>query len=311
MAVIDFDNFPQALAANEQRIDLQTGHALRPTLDNEFFLHEWVKANTQALDYHVDQVQQTADDAAASVVNESIARANGDSALAANISTLSTTVGSNSAQLTVLAASINGVEVKFGVMGYINGVTGGFVFTGIQQLDGSVSYDLEITSNVIIHGDVFIDGTLTTSKVAANAITSMAVASGVISAGYSSLAVTKSFYGGTDAYVVVSLHPSNSLVGASSTTWAATLRSYPFYVDSVAIDSLTAWDQPVGGSTATVRNAIGTGTTDVVGSLLWGPAPVTKSFIVSGLSAGTHQFAVNEPAGNFVNATIAVTEFKR
>src|SRR5438874_666850 len=54
---VDFNSFPQALAQNVQRIDPASGKALQPTLDNEFFLHEWVKANTQALDEAVISVQ--------------------------------------------------------------------------------------------------------------------------------------------------------------------------------------------------------------------------------------------------------------
>lgn len=62
-AVIDLGSFPQALGQDVQRINPQTGKALQPTLDNEYFLAQWVKDNTQALDDFTVTVQATADDA--------------------------------------------------------------------------------------------------------------------------------------------------------------------------------------------------------------------------------------------------------
>lgn len=62
-AAIDLGSFPQALGQDVQRIDPATGKALQPTLDNEFFLANWVKDNTQALDDFTVTVQSTADDA--------------------------------------------------------------------------------------------------------------------------------------------------------------------------------------------------------------------------------------------------------
>ncbi|CAO4186218.1 hypothetical protein CLBKND_04918 [Methylorubrum aminovorans] len=53
------------------------------------------------------------------------------------------------------------VKVQFGVTGEIDGQTGGFVFTGVRSLDGMVSYSLNIRA------DVFVDGTITARKLAA------------------------------------------------------------------------------------------------------------------------------------------------
>jgi hypothetical protein len=69
-AAIDLGSFPQALGQDVQRIDPATGKALQPMLDNEFFLAQWVKDNTQAVDDFAVSVQSqavaaqgTADDA--------------------------------------------------------------------------------------------------------------------------------------------------------------------------------------------------------------------------------------------------------
>jgi hypothetical protein len=108
---------------------------------------------------------------AAAIVSESAARASETGALAASITSLSTTIDGHSSTLTAYGSSIDGLEVKYGIVGRINGTTGGFVFEGILKNDGSVSYNLEINANVTIHGDVVIDGTVTGGKLLDSTIT--------------------------------------------------------------------------------------------------------------------------------------------
>ena len=59
------------------------------------------------------------------------------------ITTLSTTVGTNTASIATLTTSVNGVAVKFGVLGTINGISGGFTFSGVTKNDGTASYFME------------------------------------------------------------------------------------------------------------------------------------------------------------------------
>lgn len=264
---------------------------------------------TTLIEAEIENARGGETDLSARITSVDTARVTGDEALATSVDTLQTQVDGNTAQLTIVASSVDGISVKYGFAGFINGVTGGLVFTGVLRNDGAVTYDLEIVSNVTIHGDVTIDGTLTTGKLDTNAVTSMAANAGTIS--FSSVSVSKTFYGGTDAFVSIEINPSSTLTGAASAGWSAVLRTYPFYVDGVAINSLVAYDVPVGANSSTVRNAIDTGSETVVGALLWGPAPVSRSFIISGLSSGGHSFAIGETAGNTVIASIAVTEFKR
>lgn len=107
----------------------------------------------------------------AAISAETIARADGDSALATQVTDLTTTVGSNTADLTTLAASVSGVEVRYGIQGTINNVTGGFIFQGVLKNDGSVSYDMEFDSNVTINGDLLVNGTVTRGGLADDAVT--------------------------------------------------------------------------------------------------------------------------------------------
>lgn len=69
----------------------------------------------------------------ASISNEAIARANADGALASQISTLNTTVGSQSATLTQFASSISGLQNRWGVKFDNNGRVTGFALNGSNQ----------------------------------------------------------------------------------------------------------------------------------------------------------------------------------
>lgn len=278
---------------------------------NETFVAEnmALAQRTTLIEAEITDARSGETDLLARITTVDTARVDGDTALATSVDTLQTQVDGNTAQLTVVESSVDGISVKYGVAGYINGSTGGFVFTGLLRNDGAVSYNMEFYSNVIIHGDLIVEGTIDTVRIGTNAITSMAATSGAIS--FSSISVSKSFYGGTDAFVTVEINPSSSISSTAFGAYSASLRTYPFYVDGVPINSLTAYDTPVGANSAVVRNAANTGTETVVGALIWGPAAVARSFVIPGLTAGGHSFAVGETAGNYVIASIAVTEFKR
>lgn len=100
-----------------------------------------------------------------SLINlESIARSTADSAFAATLQQHETTLNGHTANLSFLQGSYNGISVQFGVLGTIDGVTGGFVFDGVRRLDGSVAFQLAI------RGDVIIDGSLSAIKIQAGSI---------------------------------------------------------------------------------------------------------------------------------------------
>jgi hypothetical protein len=114
-----------------------------------------------ALDKRVLRSEQSSlyENNQASIQEVLVTMADEDSALAASLQTLSTTVGDNTASLDVVAQSVDGIKVQFGVVGTIDGETGGLVLTGAKQLDGSVEFQIAIS------GDVIIDKTLTADKV--------------------------------------------------------------------------------------------------------------------------------------------------
>jgi hypothetical protein len=129
-----------------------------------------------ALAHSIDLFSARVQGVEAGVANETIARANGDSALAANINTLTTTIGNHTASLNVIAASIDGTRVEFGFVGTIDGQTGGLLFTGVKGPNGNVLYQIRIK------GDVIIDGTVTVSKLAANVVSAGKIVTDLLTA---------------------------------------------------------------------------------------------------------------------------------
>lgn len=121
--------------------------------------------------------QYTADVAAISfarIENEATVRATRDAALAEQANSLTTSLGGNTATLNFLSQSVNGISVKYGVTGYINGQTGGFVFTGVLKNDGSVAYGMEIWANVAINGDLLVTGTIRNRSIGNNSVSQVA-----------------------------------------------------------------------------------------------------------------------------------------
>ncbi|WP_131193728.1 host specificity factor TipJ family phage tail protein [Lichenihabitans psoromatis] len=128
-----------------------------------------------AISSRIDTLGTTVGGNSAAISSEAQARANGDSAVAARVDSLSTTVGGNMANISTLQASSNGVSVQYGVIGTIDGQTGGFIFTGVRRLDGSVAY------NMAIKGDVMVDGTLSATKIVDLSIGNSKIAGSAIS----------------------------------------------------------------------------------------------------------------------------------
>jgi hypothetical protein len=217
----DFDplTVPAVMPVTVRRTNEQ-GFPRQALLDYEQALQGWMKANVANTNTRLNLVSEEVDGAYAAVATEAIARAAGDSALAAELTTLETTVGDNTAELAILSASIDGIAVKYAVTGTINGVTGGFVLTGIQQLGGGASYLLEITSDVVINGNLLVTGTVETVAVASHAISQVAFsASGGINTGVgitvrtgATVAVTASFNGLAGTYFPLSASPGTVYV---------------------------------------------------------------------------------------------------
>ncbi len=71
------------------------------------------------------------------------------SAQATRLTSVSTTVDGHTSSISAALSSIDGIEAQYSVVGSIDGATGGFILSGIQQIDGSVTYDLVISADQV------------------------------------------------------------------------------------------------------------------------------------------------------------------
>jgi hypothetical protein len=136
-----------------------------------------------ALSGQITSLTTTVNNNKASLDQEITTRANADSALSSSLSSLTTTVNGNTSSISTLQGSYNGLAVKYGVTGTINGQTGGFVLTGIGKNDGSASYLLEITSNTIINGALLVNGSVSASKLSVTNLSAVSANMGLLTAG--------------------------------------------------------------------------------------------------------------------------------
>lgn len=83
------------------------------------------------------------------IANEIVARSGADTALAASVSTVSTTVGTHTASLQLLASSVNGNAVNLGIVGTIDSVSGGLIIQGFKS-GNVVTYNILIDGNLIV-----------------------------------------------------------------------------------------------------------------------------------------------------------------
>jgi hypothetical protein len=112
------------------------------------------------------------------IATEETTRANADTTNANAITSLTSTVNGQTANITTLTsttASITGaLSATWSVVGNINGSTGGLVLSGVKRADGTgATYDLEISANTKILGNLVVDGTINGTKIGtgANGIT--------------------------------------------------------------------------------------------------------------------------------------------
>jgi hypothetical protein len=160
----------------------------KATLDQEAV----TRANADtALSGQITTLSSTVTNNKATLDQEIVTRASADSAISSSLSTLSSTVDGQSASISTLSASYNGVAIKYGVTGTINSQTGGFVLTGIGKNDGSASYLLEITSDVIINGNLLVIGSVKNQGLEDFAASNSALGTGIKSSGNVSIRVRK------------------------------------------------------------------------------------------------------------------------
>jgi hypothetical protein len=203
---IDDSRLPLVLPASVARVQ-DDGRPTKPLIDNEFATRQWYLQNAVDLDQKITTVEGSVDTLSGSVEDITAVVANPDGSLTAQklstvsaqgitnsgkitdltavvanpdgsitagrLNTVSTAVSGNTASIATVTSSVNGISVKYGVQGTINGVTGGFIFQGVLKNDGSVSYDMEFQSNVLIYGNLLVTGTVNNLQLANNAVSQM------------------------------------------------------------------------------------------------------------------------------------------
>lgn len=241
---IDLAKLPPVLPVSVSRVTAD-GKPTKATIDWEQYYREFVRGSIGTLQIRTDQVQ-------------------------ADVTTLSTTVSGNTASITTLNASVGGVLVKYGVQGSINGVTGGFVFSGVLKNDGSVSYNMEFQSNVTIYGNLLVAGTITTAKAASNAFTR---AASTVASGASTVSLVMACRAGAVVLVRCVGNPNAAYQSGTPSTITcslyagSTLLGSP-YVDTVVRDTPNA-SAPVSGSVANVTYSTSWKITNFVVERLW------------------------------------------
>jgi hypothetical protein len=151
----------------------------------------------------------------AEVLSEQIARAAADTAIAADVTTLTSTVGDNTASITTLGASIDGIEAEYGVTLDVNGYVAGFklintgtassafviavdkfavadasnpslvpfeIVGGKINMRADVQIDGDLMVSGTINGSALINGTIGTTQIGANAITSTQINANAVTA---------------------------------------------------------------------------------------------------------------------------------
>ncbi|WP_375414619.1 phage tail protein [uncultured Bradyrhizobium sp.] len=151
------------------------------------------------------------------------------SAISGRLSNFSTTLGDHNATLNLLASSVDGNRIMLGLVGTIDGVSGGLILTGVGQ-NGTVSFTL------LYRGEFIVDGSILSSKIGAGEIKAVNVGAQEIDAthikartltsdsGVFGVLGVKSISIGDNAVTVPKVHsPPGSLTGSAASQVAATV----------------------------------------------------------------------------------------
>jgi hypothetical protein len=190
------------------------------------------------------------------VNQEIVARADGDSANAEAIQTVSTVLDGNVAQVQTIQESVNGLSAKFGVVINLNGEV-----IGLVQLDGTPAGSnftvladnfvvgktgtsggdpvpvfairtIDGVSKIGLRADVYADGDIVARHVAAGAITAVKIAAGAIT-------TDKLFAGAVDATALATGAVTTAKIASSAVT-STELASSAVTTAKIASSAVTA-----------------------------------------------------------------------
>lgn len=245
------------------------------------------------------ELEKENENARASILRVEEVSVAGDQALAQSLTQLQTTVGQNTASINTVVNSVNGISVRFGVFGHINGVTGGFVLDGVQKLDGTATFNLEISANVVINGDLLVNGTvgaskiidnsLVTNKIAPNAVSQMGANNGPGGAG-----VGLNLRAGAKVAIVATLDPP-TFVSTGTASGGIVSASMSLQINGAQVKTT-----PYSWSTVTVG-----------GNTFWYVQGTTLQHVFDVPSTGTYTFAALAPDFPSANMNIFCIELAR
>jgi hypothetical protein len=246
---IDFAKLPPVLPATVARTE-ESGLATKELIDWEQYTRDWFKRTAVNLQKRSETVEASFEDAyagfheeitaladadiaqvsqittlearigdtEAEIEIERVARTTRDSAFAGQLQSFSTTLDGQTAQIQTVTASVDGVKVQYGVVGTIDGARGGFVFQGLRQLGGGVTFGMIIDANVTINGNLLVNGSISSSK--------LGVLSGMESAEAPDVTVPITTQSGGRVLILASINST----GAQSGTFFS-----PVYTGAVAV----------------------------------------------------------------------------
>jgi hypothetical protein len=252
-----------------------------------------------------------------------------------------------SARLTIISeASVDAQAdadlalTRFGVVGTINGTSGGFTFIGVLKNDGTsptyaMEFDVntfrirdpatdlnktvflynsgkfEFTGDVSINGNLVITGTIDTLQLANDAVETDKILNNAVSNAASNSGITSS--GSTLDVILTTRANANVVIIAAVTNVTATVsndgnnpNSVVTYGFDVAVDGVVQKSLYSLKTVAQVQNTGGGGY-----NFYRGVTPVSDHVLVSGLSAGAHTFSIANASGNNVGLALTVIELAK
>lgn len=176
---VDLTKLPYPLGQRVRRVDAD-GYPTQYTLDQEFVTRDAIEGAVGNMNTRLNEV--TADFGTLSGKVTTLTQVVGDansglvratSELTAEVTSARRGTASLTQSLDAIADDVEGLGVRYGVTGTINGATGGFVFTGVQRNDGGATFNMEFLSNVTIYGNLLVDGTIGSTKIALGAVSNV------------------------------------------------------------------------------------------------------------------------------------------
>jgi hypothetical protein len=219
---------------------------------------------------------------------------------------------------TSLGATKNKVDntlgVQWSVQATINSSTGGLTFTGLQKADGTgATYNLEITSNVTINGNLLTSGSITGSKIAAGTITASNIATGTITADKTSAGTITA-----DRIVAGTITGTYLASGAVTNSNLANNAVWTNNINNGAVSTPQIYTNAVSnnaysdssGSTASASINLLSGDRVSIWATAQGGSSNTGSYLVVGVNgAGGAQNIVSKGVSGFVNSVAINTSY--